>query len=415
VTVDKSSLKRIDPRQVPLPKGTEVTTRVARSHPGGLLPMGALGRVAGEADERVLVDVVGVGVLDFAREDLLPRKAGQLRFAARRHDAWQALAPTIVLRATVGSRAWGLSDESSDIDERGAFVLPLDWTVGLAPRAEDLVGLDGSASYWEVEKTIRQGLRADPNTLEMLFVDSARANDEMGEWLLTERDAFVSRDIYGSFARYAVSQLRRLEQSARLAEHRVIVLAWLKSEPSLSLDEVATRLAFATGLTGGDDHHRAKEYVKQLYRSLHDQALLPSCDFASLVTFASSREATFELPRELRPKNAYNLLRLLYLAHDWLVDGAPRFQASGARRERLLAIKRSEVALADVLSEAEAMLPGLEATRFVTKLPESPDIARADRVLARVRLEAARRSVTREPGPWGRDAPPAPGPILEES
>ncbi len=413
--MDKRALKGIDPRQVPLPKGTEVTTRVARSHVGGVLPMGALGRVAGATDARVLVDVVGVGVLDFAREDLLPRKAGQLRFAARRHDAWQALSPAIVLRTTVGSRAWGLADDGSDTDERGVFVLPLAWTTGLAQRCEDLVGLDGSASYWEVEKTVRQALRADPNTLEMLFVDSARANDEMGEWLLAERDAFVSRDIYGSFARYAVSQLRRLEQSARLAEHRVIVLAWLEREPSLSLDEVAMRLAAATGLASGDDHHRAKEYVKQLYRSLHDQALLPACDFASLVAFASSHRATFELPRELRPKNAYNLLRLLYLAHDWLVDGAPRFRASGARRERLFAIKRSEVALSDVLSEAEAMLPGLEAARLVTKLPERPDIARADRLLSRVRLEAARRSVTAEPGPWGREAPPAPEPSLEES
>jgi len=413
--VDKAALKGIDPRQVPLPKGTEVTTRVARSHAGALLPMGALGRVAGEAGDRVLVDVVGVGVLDFARDELLPRKVGQLRFAARRHDAWQALAGTIVVRTTVGSHAWGLADERSDTDERGVFVLPLGWAVGLAPRSEDLVGLDGSASYWEIEKTIRQALRADPNTLETLFVDSARASDAMGEWLLAERDAFVSRDIYGSFARYAVSQLRRLEQAARLAEHRAIVLDWLRAEPTLRLDDVATRLAAATRLDGPDAASRAKEYVKQLYRSLHDQALLPACDFASLVAFASQGERSFELPRELRPKNAYNLLRLLFLAQDWLVDGAPRFQASGARRERLLAIKRSEVPLADVLAEAEAMLPALEAARLATKLPAEPDVARADRLLRRVRLEAARRSVAAEPGPWGADAPRAPEAGWEES
>ncbi|MBL8741256.1 MAG: nucleotidyltransferase domain-containing protein [Myxococcales bacterium] len=404
----------MDPRQIPLPKGTEVTTRVARSFGGQLLPMSALGRVVGEAGERVLVDVVGVGVLDFARDDLLPRKAGQLRFAARRHDAWQALAPTIVLRTTVGSRAWGLADETSDTDERGVFVLPLEWTVGLAPRSDDLVSIDGSAAYWEVEKAIRQALRADPNTLELLFVEGARAEDPMGEWLLAERDAFVSRDIYGSFGRYAVSQLRRLEQASRLAEHRGIVLSWLRREPSLSLDDVALRLATATGLVGADAPRRAKEYVKQLYRSLHDQALLPACDFSSLVAFAATAETTFELSRELRPKNAYNLLRLLFVAHDWLADGAPRFQASGARRDRLLAIKRSEVPLADVLAEAEDLLPGLEALRLSTKLPARPDLIRADRLLSRVRLEAARRSLANESGPWGKDAPRAPVPDWED-
>ena len=49
------------------------------------------------------------------------------------------------------------------------FVLPLAWTTGLAEPPLDLVSLDGSQTYWEVGKAIRQALRADPNTLEMLF------------------------------------------------------------------------------------------------------------------------------------------------------------------------------------------------------------------------------------------------------
>ena len=41
----------------------------------------------------------------------------------------------------------------------------------------------------------------------------ARAKDVLGEWLLAEREAFVSRNIFGSFGRYALSQLHKLSSS----------------------------------------------------------------------------------------------------------------------------------------------------------------------------------------------------------
>jgi hypothetical protein len=46
---------------------------------------------------------------------------------------------------------------------------------------------------------VHQAVRADPNTLELLFVPTARAVDPIGEWLLEARDAFVSADLFGSF------------------------------------------------------------------------------------------------------------------------------------------------------------------------------------------------------------------------
>src|SRR5207253_3249855 len=123
-------------------------------------------------------------------------------------------------------------------DLRGVFVWPLAWVSGLAEPATDLVSLDGSTTLWEVGKTIRQALRADPNTLEMLFVPGVRALDPIGEWILEARDAFVSVEIYGTFGRYAVSQLERLTHMMRLAEHRSVVMEWLRAEPAPGLDEV---------------------------------------------------------------------------------------------------------------------------------------------------------------------------------
>jgi hypothetical protein len=254
----------------------------------------------------------------------------------------------------------------------------------------------------------------------MLFVDGASACDPIGAWILEARDAFVSTEIHGSFGRYALGQLRRLEQAQRLAEHRATVLAWLREDggPSgPSLDAIAERLARISPRASpseADAVLQAKQYIKQLYRSLFDQGLLVGADFASLVRFAREESHELELPRELRPKNAYNLVRLIASATRWLREGVPTFVTEGALRERLLAIKRGEVALADVIAEAEAMATDLESARVLSKLPARPDVARADALLRRIGEELARRWIGKEPGPFGPDAPPPPEVVWSE-
>jgi len=413
------SLDHLDARAVSLPHGTEVVTRVDRMVPSTdrRIPQGTIGRVSRTDGDEVDVTIVGIGVVRYARSELSPRRVGQALFAQRRAHAWDALQPCIVLDATVGSRAWGLADATSDEDHRGVFALPFPWALGLVAPPEDLVSADGSATYWATDKAIRQALRADPNTLEMLFLPGARAVDPVGEWLLDAREAFVSVEIYGTFGRYALGQLRRLEQGLRLAEHRAVILDWLRADPALTLDAVATKLAQVStraAPTEIDRLHQAKEYVKQLYRSLFDQGLLDANEFLSLVRFARSESVNLDLPRELRPKNAYNLLRLLATATRWLREGEPVFEMEGAFRERLLAIKRGQVPLAEVLAEADAMTPDLELAKRESKLPKRPDIARADAVLRRIGEELARRWVAREKGPFGREAPPAPEVVWNE-
>ncbi len=411
------NLEQLDSRAVPLPHGTEVVTRVDRVVGERRVPQGSVGRVTKVDGDALDVTIVGAGVVRYARGELSARRVGQVLFAHRRADAWDALRPCVVLEATVGSHAWGLADADSDVDERGVFALPFTWTQGLVAPPEDLVSADGSATYWAAGKAIRQALRADPNTLEMLFLPSARALDPIGEWLLAERDAFVSVEIYGTFGRYALGQLRRLEQGLRLAEHRAVVLEWLRADPTLTLDEVAAKLAnVSTRATPSeaDGIHQAKQYIKQLYRSLADQGLLEANEFAALVRFAQEKSADFDLPRELRPKNAYNLVRLLATATRWLREGSATFEVEGDLRTRLLAIKKGEVSLDEVLAEAEAMAPDLERARDASSLPKRPDVLRADALLRRVGEELARRWVAGGAGPFGRDAPPAPEVVWSE-
>lgn len=342
---------------------------------------------------------------DYLRAEVTPRKLGVARYAQRRAAAWDQLTPCIAIDTVVGSRAWGLANEASDTDRRGVFVLPFPWTTALVDPPVDLVSLDGSHTYWEIGKAVRQALRADPNTLEMLFA-SPVVVDEIGAALVDMRDGFLSHEIYGAFGRYALSQLDRLEHNQRLAEHRVAVVGWLKEDAGLSLDAAAERLSDSAKIaapTRADAVARARDYIKQLYRSMYDQGAIAANEWAALRTYSASAE--IEMPRDLRPKNAYNLIRLLDLAIRWLRGEPPVVVVSEALRPTLLAIKGGEVPMADVMALARELTPKLEAARADSPLPKQADVARADRVLRAARAEAARRWVAGVPGPWGADAP----------
>jgi RNA repair pathway DNA polymerase beta family len=447
-------LSDLDVLTVPLPAGTEITTRVDREFDGMFRPQGVVGRVVGRVtgatsggaaeamgaasavnasgtqsagatisapDEPELIEVV---FLDgkrgrYLRGELVPRKLGVVRYAQRREASWQALRPCVVLEARVGSRAWGLANEHSDEDHRGVFALPMPWTTGLVDPPLDLVSLDGSSTYWEIGKAVRQALRADPNTLEMLFADPV-ASDELGQALIDCREAFLSREIYGSFGRYALSQLDRLEHNQRLADHRGLLLGWLAAEPALTLDAAAVRLADSAAIaapTPKDAMLRGRDYIKQLYRSMYDQGALTSNDWDALVAFSARRaagaasgeaagaESDFSQPRDLRPKNAYNLIRLLDLAIRLLRGEPPSVRVSEALRPTLLAIKQGLLPMGEVMQMARQLTPELEAARDKSPLPATPDIATVERMLRKVRETTARRWVLGAPGPWGKDAP----------
>ena len=409
-------LHDLDPSAVPLPAGTEVTTRVDRvlsDADGELRPQGATGRVTKLDGDHVEVVFLDGKRATYLRSEVVPRKLGVVRYAQRRQAAWDQLRPCVVLDTLVGSRAWGVADVGSDEDHRGVFVLPMSWTSGLVDPPLDLVSVDGSSTYWEIGKAIRQALRADPNTLEMLFADPVIV-DPIAAPLVAIRTAFLSHEIYGSFGRYALSQLDRLEHNQRLAEHRATVIGWLRDDPALTLDAAAERLADAARVAApsrADAVGRARDYIKQLYRSMYDQGLIAANDWASLRAAASTE---LELPRDLRPKNAYNLIRLLDLAIRWLTGEPPAVRVSDALRPTLLAIKRGEVPMPDVMTLARELTPKLEAARQTSPLPRNADVAAVDRVLRAARDEAARRWVTREPGPWGADAPAPPEAHFDE-
>ena len=81
---------------------------------------------------------------------------------------------------------------------------------------------------------------------------------------------------------------------------------------------------------------------------------------------------------------------------------------NGALRELLLAIKRGRSRSTRRCGRPRRVPKIWRRRGAATTLPASPDVARADALLCRIGVEAARRALSREPGVFGAEAPPRP-------
>ncbi|MET8474577.1 nucleotidyltransferase domain-containing protein [Streptomyces sp. NPDC006422] len=120
-----------------------------------------------------------------------------------------------IYSCVMGSRAFGLATDASDTDRRGVFLAPtpLFWRFEKPP-----THVDGPAEEqfsWELERFCELALRANPNVLECLHSPLIEHLTDTGRELLSLRGAFLSRQAYETFTRYAVGQRRKLEADVR--------------------------------------------------------------------------------------------------------------------------------------------------------------------------------------------------------
>lgn len=120
-----------------------------------------------------------------------------------------------ILSVVVGSRAYGLAVDGSDVDRRGVFVAPtpLFWRFDKPPTHVD--GPAPEQFSWEVERFCVLALGANPTVLECLWSPLVERVTPVGEELRGLRGAFLSLRAHRTFLRYAESQFRKLEADLR--------------------------------------------------------------------------------------------------------------------------------------------------------------------------------------------------------
>ncbi|ANW20892.1 nucleotidyltransferase domain-containing protein [Streptomyces clavuligerus] len=120
-----------------------------------------------------------------------------------------------IYSCVMGSRAFGLATDGSDIDRRGVFLAPtaLYWRFEKPPRHVE--GPAEEQFSWELERFCELALRANPNILECLHSPLVERIDATGRELRELRGAFLSRQVHETFTGYALGQRRRLEGQLR--------------------------------------------------------------------------------------------------------------------------------------------------------------------------------------------------------
>ncbi len=139
---------------------------------------------------------------------------GDSAFTARAYDLYAH----VIYRVVVGSRAYGLDHEASDIDLRGIYLPPasLHWSIYGVPEQLEREGED--ACYWELQKFLSLALKANPNVLECLYSPQVELATPLALKLLEQREVFLSKMIYQTYNRYVMSQFKSLTKQHERGE-----------------------------------------------------------------------------------------------------------------------------------------------------------------------------------------------------
>lgn len=132
----------------------------------------------------------------------------------------------IILEGVVGSRAHGLSSDSSDKDTLGVFVAPtsiiagLDWSAW--DETEVWTSSDGDDyTYHEVGKFIRLILKCNPSILELLFLPSYEKINAYGKLLVDTAPSMISYNrAHASYLGFAESTARKFSMTGKIKDAR---------------------------------------------------------------------------------------------------------------------------------------------------------------------------------------------------
>jgi predicted nucleotidyltransferase len=124
-----------------------------------------------------------------------------------------------------GSHSYGTNIESSDEDFRGIFVQPTSRYLSFAGVTEDYqCSKPYDVVMYDIRKYFRLASGANPNVLELMFLDKSDYLDCHPAFMLIldNRQRFLSKKVQHTFTGYARSQLARLKGHYK----------WLKSPPT---------------------------------------------------------------------------------------------------------------------------------------------------------------------------------------
>jgi uncharacterized protein len=205
-----------------LPAGTRIVTRNGANRIGGgrLITAGAVGVVTEPPADakhayKARFNDGAEAMLRRNEFSILKEFKGEGIDATARGIDFDDWKPFVIYRCVVGSQAFALSGDDSDVDRRGIYLPPaeLHWSLYGVP--DQIENNDTQEAYWELQKFLVMALKANPNILECLHTPLVEHATPLAQELLAGRRRFLSRLIYQTYNGYVMSQFKKLEQDLR--------------------------------------------------------------------------------------------------------------------------------------------------------------------------------------------------------
>jgi hypothetical protein len=205
-----------------IPVGTQVVSRVEVKNATGELSCvkGAVGTIVKAPTDNshaYRIRLPDGAEVTLHRHEFSIRKQFQSEGLERSGDTFSELNlyDRIIYRCVVGSQAFGLAGEHSDIDRRGIYLPPasLHWSLYGVP--EQLENKENQECYWELQKFLILALKANPNILECLYTPLLEIATPLAKELLAIREIFLSQLVYQTYNGYVMSQFKKMEQDLR--------------------------------------------------------------------------------------------------------------------------------------------------------------------------------------------------------
>lgn len=135
------------------------------------------------------------------------------------------LASSTILRVLVGSEAYGISESSSDRDEMGVCIEPLEEAMGFSPfeqyefrtatertgkKDEPSAPGDLDLKIYSLKKFLKLALKGNPTIMELFFLRTHTGGNSLGEHLQEMAPYVVSKEAASAYLGYMQAQKRKL-------------------------------------------------------------------------------------------------------------------------------------------------------------------------------------------------------------
>jgi len=301
---------------------------------------------------------------------------------------------SIILEVKSGSFLYGTNTESSDVDQLGIFIPPIEEELGLFCEKEiDLsIGQKDENNkntadcvdrkFYHLKKFILLASQNNPNILELLYPsrESIISISPVGEYLLLHRDIFLHKGLVTRFLNYAKSQKHKMiiktEKFTELNEMLDFLKEVAKETPKMYLSELKYHKEFLKigkeniqpdGIKMGDLFFPFNIFVKEAIKRIskriengtHRQDLILKYGFDC--------------------KFASHLIRLLYEAIELLELNQLNFPLKEA--DLILEIKKGNMSLDQILDLSESLEKRITELEILSELPNEPDMIKINNLM----------------------------------